>query len=331
VRNNTCYNNNTRDDDASWRGEVGIADASDISLINNIAVCNTKMGFTNSGHNTGLFVGQADGYICQNIVWANNQTYNLADPNDSARKMENGALVSLLTDNLFGCDPLFVHPSTDSAAADFRLQNNSSAVNSGTDAYGAASLDLDGNQREIGVIDRGAYESSSTAGPAPCEGPVNQVVVASQPATIGSQGPLDITVDYLTDGDANLLAILFDADWEWITTGMVRVSEGSGTEVINAPISSDLNEGTHHILISLRDLNDTEKASISTSVEVVSYRYDVDGDGDVDGSDLFNLILGSSNYDLNKFAREYGHSYFIFRSRFALLCNEKHSHILNKN
>jgi hypothetical protein len=184
--------------------------------------------------------------------------------------MENGAKVSSLIDNLFGCDPLFVNPSTDSDTADFRLQNNSSAINSGTDAYGAASLDLEGNQRVIRVIDRGAYESSSTADPWPCGEPTNQVMVHSPPAAIPPAGPLDITVDYVTDGDGNLLAILFDANWEWISTGMVSISKGSGTKVINVPISSDLKKETHPIIISLRDLNDNEKASFSTSVDIVS-------------------------------------------------------------
>jgi parallel beta-helix repeat protein len=266
VRNNTCYGNNTRvkDGDNSRLGEIATNEASDITIANNIAVCNTDI----RSQNTGLMVAQYQSPV-SNVVCANNQTYNIADPDDSAHSIVGSAEISLLTDNLFGCDPLFVNPSPDPAVTDFRLQDSSSAVNSGTDAYGTATFDLDGNQRVIRVIDRGAYESSSTADPVPCEGPENQVTVESSPATIPPAGPLNITVDYVTDGDANLLAILFDANWEWISTGMVGVSTGHGTEVVNVPIESNLKEETHHILISLRDLNDHEKASCWANVDVV--------------------------------------------------------------
>ncbi|MGD9213940.1 MAG: right-handed parallel beta-helix repeat-containing protein [Desulfobacteraceae bacterium] len=162
VRNNTCYHNNRRNDTRTYRGEISISNASDIIVANNIAVCNTNMKFAKSRYNTGLLVGQSDGYICRNIIWAKNQTYDIADPKSNAYAMHDGAKASSLTGNILGCDPLFVNPSLDPAVADFRLQSASSAINSGTDAYGAGALDLDEKNRVNKVIDKGAYESNST-------------------------------------------------------------------------------------------------------------------------------------------------------------------------
>jgi serralysin len=269
VRNNTCYNNNTRNDTRTWRGEISISNASDTKVENNIAVCNTGMGFVNSSYNTGLFIGQFDGYVCKNIIWANNQTYNLADPNSNAYVVHDGAEVASFIGNLLGCDPLFVNPSLDPAAADFRLQPASSAINSGLGGQSMETMDLGGKNRVVCVIDRGAYESVSTADPVPCGGKANWAIISSQPETIPSSGPLGISIDYTTDGAGRLLVTLYDADWTSINTRVSNVSTGSGSEVINLPIASNLDEGIHHILVSLCDLNDNEKASTATTVMVV--------------------------------------------------------------
>lgn len=268
VRNNTCYNNNTRNDKRTWRGEISISNASNTNVANNIAVCNTGMGFVNSRHNTGLFIGQFDGYTCRNIIWANNQTYDTADPKSKAYVKRDGAEIASFFDNLLGCDPLFVNPSKDPAVADFRLQSASSAINSGLGGQSTEAMDFGGKNRVVKVIDRGAYESASTANPAPCGGKANWAIISSHPETIPSTGPLDITVDYATESTGRLLVTFYRADWTIINTRISNVSTGSGTKEISVPISSSLNDGIYHILVSLRDLNDNEKASTARTVVV---------------------------------------------------------------
>lgn len=284
VKNNTCYNNNTRNDTRTWRGEISVSNASDTNVAKNIAVCNTGMGFVNSRYNTGLFIGQFDGYTCQNIIWANNQTYDLADSNSTAFVKSDGAEVAFFIDNLMGCDPLFVNPSLDLAVADFRLQSASSAINSGLGGQSTEAMDLGGKNRVVGVIDRGAYESASTADPVPCGKKANWAIISSHPMTIPSAGPLNITVDYATDGTGRLLVTLYNANWTMIDTRNLNVSTGSGTKGINVPISSKLNDGIYHILVSLRDLHDNEMASTARTVTVVK-------DSDVDNGPVSPLHL----------------------------------------
>ncbi len=160
VRNNTCYWNTKRDDEGTWRGEVAFSNVKNVRVINNIGVCNTDMGFAKSSYNTGLFIGQYGGHISTDIIWRNNLTFNSADELDDAYQNNIGATTIQSENNLFGIDPFFVNDTIDSLSADFRLMEESPAIDSGTLAFGYAEKDLSGNHRLMRTnIDIGCYEA----------------------------------------------------------------------------------------------------------------------------------------------------------------------------
>ena len=163
VRNNTCYWNTKRDDEGTWRGEIAFSNVKDIRVINNIGVCNTAMGFANSSYNTGLFIGQYGGHSSTGIIWENNLCFNSVDVEDDAYRTDIGSAGIQLSDNLFGYDPLFLNDTIDSLSADFRLAEESPAIDAGTLQFGYADTDLDGSPRLMRTnIDIGCYEAVGT-------------------------------------------------------------------------------------------------------------------------------------------------------------------------
>jgi hypothetical protein len=163
VRNNTCYWNTKRDDEGTWRGEIAFSNVKDIRVINNIGVCNTAMGFANSSYNSGLFIGQYGGHNSTGIIWENNLCFNSADVEDDAYRTDIGSAGIQLSDNLFGYDPLFLNDTIDSLSADFRLAEESPAIDAGTLQFGYAETDLDGSPRLMRTnIDIGCYEAVGT-------------------------------------------------------------------------------------------------------------------------------------------------------------------------
>jgi len=159
VRNNTCFWNTRREDEGTWRGEIAFSNVNNIQVNNNIAVCNTDMGFAISSYNTGLFIAQYGSHSTKKVIWKNNLTYNTANPNDDAYAIQVSSSQVQLRGNLFGADPLFNNSSIDSALADFSLQEESPAIDMGTTEYGFFDIDLAGNFRVMGAsIDMGCYE-----------------------------------------------------------------------------------------------------------------------------------------------------------------------------
>jgi hypothetical protein len=82
---------------------------------------------------------------------------NYADSNLDADSILNYTCTTPLRSGVgnISDEPLFV----DEASVNFRLQSNSSCINSGLNAYATDSIDLDGNPRIAGgTVDVGAYE-----------------------------------------------------------------------------------------------------------------------------------------------------------------------------
>lgn len=159
VRNNTCYLNTKRDDEGTWRGEISFSQVQDVRVINNIAVCNTNMGFDISTYNNGLFIAQYGDHNTKDIIWKNNLTYDIADPDNDAYDIQVSLSEVERSDNLFGVNPKLIHDTIDSLSADFRLAEGSPAIDAGTLEYGYSEKDLDGNPRLMrNGIDIGCYE-----------------------------------------------------------------------------------------------------------------------------------------------------------------------------
>jgi len=164
VRGNTAWHNN-QDllNTGTWRGELSNAQASNNTWVNNIAVADPKI----QSNNTAIDNTSYGGYRNQNIVWANNVTFNGVAGQASVRTDGNNAMPTAANGNLLGVNPLFVGPPND-----FRLSANSPAIDAGTSAYGVSTLDLDGTARVEGVVDIGAYESGTKTGTQPNRAPV---------------------------------------------------------------------------------------------------------------------------------------------------------------
>ncbi|MFA9392104.1 MAG: choice-of-anchor Q domain-containing protein [Prolixibacteraceae bacterium] len=160
VRNNTCYLNSKRDSEGTWRGEIGVSNSDNLRMVNNIAVCNTDMGFSLSASNSAFLIAQYGSHSTKNITFNNNLSFNISKPTDKAFHNLVGASAVKQANNLFSTDPLFVNASIDSTSANFMLQEGSPAIDAGTMEYGKASTDLAGNARAMRTaIDLGCYEA----------------------------------------------------------------------------------------------------------------------------------------------------------------------------
>jgi parallel beta-helix repeat protein len=165
IRNNTVYHNSTRQDESSWRGEIGVSNSDSLTIVNNIAVCNTKMEAPISRHNSAYLMAQYGGHSTKNIIFKNNLGFNTANPTDQSYRNLVGTANVIFADNLLATNPLFVLASADSTLANFRLSPESPAIDKGTLEYGFYPYDLDGNTRVMGAsIDMGCYESLHETG-----------------------------------------------------------------------------------------------------------------------------------------------------------------------
>lgn len=161
VRNNTAYHNNVDDQNSgTWRGELSNSQSSNNTWVNNIAIVDPS----ENSNNRAIDSTSYGGYTNDNVVWENNITYTGTDGQASVRTDGGNSVPS--SDNMLGVDPMLVNPE----GGNFQLQDGSPAIDSGTEAYGVASSDLDGGDRTVGTVDVGAYEdgsgssSSSTGG-----------------------------------------------------------------------------------------------------------------------------------------------------------------------
>jgi parallel beta-helix repeat protein len=157
VRNNTCWHNHVDQlNTGTWRGELSNAICDNNTWINNVAVCDPGINVNNRAiDDTDTEGGNV------NVVWYNNLTFNGTPGQSSIRLV--GSNPSLTANapynNIFGQNPLFVNPTTDPGAANFRLDAGSPALNAGTDQFGLYHIDLDGNARIVGAsIDLGCYQ-----------------------------------------------------------------------------------------------------------------------------------------------------------------------------
>ena len=165
VRNNTTFQNSTRQDESTWRGEIGVSNSDSLTIVNNIAVCNTNLEAPISQHNSAYLLAQYGQHATKSIIFKNNLAYNIANPSDESFRNLVGSSNVVSSDNLLATDPLFIYASADSTLANFRLSPESPAIDHGTLAYGYYPFDLDGNDRVMGAgIDLGCYESSGITG-----------------------------------------------------------------------------------------------------------------------------------------------------------------------
>lgn len=154
VRNNTAYhNNNDLLNTGTWRGEISNAQSSNNTFVNNIMVADPSV----NPDNTAIDNTSYGGYTNENVIWVNNLTFNGRDGQASVRTDGGNAMPSAADGNLLGVDPGFAD-----APNDFRLTASSEAVDAGSDGFGLATVDLDGNDRTQGNVDLGAYEQGAT-------------------------------------------------------------------------------------------------------------------------------------------------------------------------
>ncbi|MBX4901681.1 RTX toxin [Rhizobium bangladeshense] len=154
VKNNTAYHNNQDPlNTGTWRGELSNSASSNNTWVNNVAVADPSL----NQNNTAIDNTSTDSYSNDNVVWANNITYNGTAGQASVKTDGGNAMPSAASGNKLGVDPKFVGASSD----DFHLASGSAAIDSGTSKYGVSSVDLDGDARVVGTVDMGAYESGS--------------------------------------------------------------------------------------------------------------------------------------------------------------------------
>jgi Ca2+-binding RTX toxin-like protein len=157
VANNTAYHNNQDPQNTgTWRGELSNSASSNNTWINNIAVADPSI----NKNNTAIDNTSTSSYHNDNVIWANNVTYNGTAGQASVKTDGGNAMPSAANGNQLGVDPKFVG----AANGDFHLGAGSVAIDHGTNKYGLDTVDLDGHIRVVGTVDAGAYESGSSAG-----------------------------------------------------------------------------------------------------------------------------------------------------------------------
>jgi len=191
VKNNTAYHNNQDPaNTGTWRGELSNSASNNNTWVNNIAVADPSVNKNNTAiDNTSI------GGANNNVVWANNITYNGTAGQASVKTDGGNAMPSTANGNQLGVDPKFLGAASDN----FHLGSGSLAIDHGTSTYGVASNDLDGHARVVGTVDVGAYESGSTATPGTPTTPTNPgtPTTPTQPGT-----PTTPTKEFIgTDGN----------------------------------------------------------------------------------------------------------------------------------
>ena len=270
VRNNTAYHNNNDDlNVGTWRGEISNSQSSDNTFINNIAVADPGI---NSG-NTAIDSTSYGGYTNENVVWISNLTFNGQTGNASIRTDGNNQSLSTANGNLLGVDPGFVN-----APNNFRLSDNSVAINAGSDAYGLPGADLDGLARAVGIVDLGAYEAGSAPVPLTPTDPVPPTPPAptnTAPEAVDDNGyetefqtPISLNIQELLANDT-------DADGDTLSITSVQNAEGAtvalnGTTILLTPDDGFSGEASFDKTVS--DANggfSSSRVSVTVSEEEV--------------------------------------------------------------
>jgi hypothetical protein len=264
VRNNTCVWNHQRQDAFTWWGDIAVEWGHDIHAINNISWADLS---AYSGNAAILDAGNSNG----NNIWANNLTYD-GIAGDPSVNITGGSPSSInsSTGNLLGVNPMLVNPQK-SNSGNFRLQSSSPAINAGTQAYGVAATDLDGNPRiSGGQVDIGAYEFTGSTTPPPPPPPSGPAPHGGKPSTIpgtvqaenyddGGEGVAyhdtnnggqtgyrsDNIGVYPDSGASNGYAVGWNIAGEWMAYTVNVVSSGSYN--ITAHVASGNGGGTFHL------------------------------------------------------------------------------------
>jgi parallel beta-helix repeat protein len=212
VRNNTAWHNNQDTlNTGTWRGELSNSQSSNNTWINNIAVADPSI----DSDNRAIDHTSYGGYRNQNVIWANNLTFNGTSGQASVRTDGGNAIPTTANGNLLGVDPKFV-----SAPGDFHLQSGSPAVDAGTSAYGLPATDLDGRDRTSGPVDLGATEVQGSAPPAS----------NTPPDAIDDQGFNAVVGSPIRIAAADLLANDTDPNGDRLTIS--GVSDASGGSAV---------------------------------------------------------------------------------------------------
>ncbi len=173
VRNNTCYNNSwvLANYSSATSPTAGIIVGCEPGLSNNITVVN-NLSMVNTALNATTTSGIRTDANVTNITIKNNFTNRLYYPNPPEGN-----------NNVIGANAQFINAGIDPATANFRLLNNSPAINIGLNTN-AAATDIDGVARPIGAtVDAGAYESSCTVSAGTIAGTTTLLVNATSNLT----------------------------------------------------------------------------------------------------------------------------------------------------
>lgn len=281
VRGNTAWHNNQDlQNDGTWRGEISNSQSSNNTFVNNIAVADPNV----HSDNRALDNTSYGGYRNENVVWANNLTYNGIDGQASVRTDGNNPMPSAADGNLLGINPDFI-----GAPGNFQLSPDSPAIDAGTSDYGLPANDLDGGTRTNGVVDIGAYESGTG-------GPTTPPPANSAPDAINDTG-LSTTEDTAVTISADaLLANDVDADGDALTiTGVGGAQNGTvtlnGQTIVFTPAGGHTGPARFDYTVS-DGRGGTDTARVSLTVEPgtdTDPQPDPDPEPPVDTSGMFSI------------------------------------------
>ncbi|MDT8855529.1 right-handed parallel beta-helix repeat-containing protein [Paracoccaceae bacterium Fryx2] len=261
VRNNTAWHNNQDPlNTGTWRGELSNSQSSNNTWVNNIAVADRSI----NSNNTAIDNTSYGGYV-NNVIWANNLTFNGTAGQSSVRTDGGNAMPSAANGNILGVDPGFM-----GAPGDFRLGIGSASIDRGTANYGLSAYDLDGFQRAVGNVDLGAFEKNS---------------VSVVPPLLGTAGD-----DNLVGGSGNdTISGLAGNDTLEGRTGDDTLLGGDGDDRLQGDAGNDLLSGG----------NGTDTAVFvgptATTVNLAVTTGQVTGHGTDTLTGIENIVTGSGN------------------------------------
>lgn len=257
VRGNTAWHNN-QDllNTGTWRGEISNSQSSNNTFVNNIAVADPTI----NSSNTAIDNTSYGGYSNDNVIWANNLTFDGTAGYASVRTDGGNAMPSAADGNLLGVDPGFI-----GAPGDFHLAIGSAAIDAGTSDYGVASTDLDGGARVVGIIDIGAFESGSGSTTDPT--PTNTAPTATDDGGFTATSGSTTLIDF-----ASLLANDSDPDGDALTiTGVSGAQNGTASVVNGTQVSFTPDAGFTGTALFNYSISDgqggTDTAQVAVTVE----------------------------------------------------------------
>lgn len=298
VRNNTAYKNSTRNDGSTWRGELYVANSSNVTFANNIAVADSSV----NSYNNAILIGKYGSDPMTNVLWRNNLTYDTNNPGSASYHVDTAAteVPTSANGNVLGQNPVFVNAGN----ANFRLQSTSPAINAGTNVYGLASNDLDGNARVYGsIVDLGAYELQS----APTGGSGGGTIFTTQlPANTYNDGAsYELGTKFKANVAGKITKVRIYAGASEGGVHYVRIWNANGT-LLAGPYSWTISSGTAGWKeYDMPDLSISANTDYIVSVSTSSDYYYVATNGGFNspinngnlitytGSGLYNTTLGS--------------------------------------